>query len=55
MILLNPRLTGHSENFKIKLYYFQERLSLRYDNPEVSVSVFIYDSIEIKRTKRTCF
>ena len=28
---LNYRLTGHPENFKIKLYYFQERLSLRYN------------------------
>ena len=37
-----------SENFKIKLHYFQERLSLRYNtilkllslyNPEVTVSV----------------
>ena len=24
----NYRLTGHPENFKMKLYYFQERLSL---------------------------
>ena len=28
---LNYRLTGHPENFKIKLYYFQERLSLQYN------------------------
>ena len=31
IIPLNNRLTGHPENFKIKLYYFQERLSLRYN------------------------
>ena len=30
-IRLNYRLNGHPENFKIKLYYFQERLSLRYN------------------------
>ena len=30
-IPLKYRLTGHPENFKIKLYYFQERLSLRYN------------------------
>ena len=28
IIPLNYQLTGHPENFKIKLYYFQERLSL---------------------------
>ena len=27
----NYRLTGHPENFKMKPYYFQERLSLRYN------------------------
>ena len=26
------RFTGHPENFKIKLYYFQEKLSLRYNH-----------------------
>ena len=31
IIPLNYRLTGNPENFKIKLYYFQERLSLRYN------------------------
>ena len=31
IIPLNCRLTGHPENFKIKLYYFQERLRLRYN------------------------
>ena len=30
IIPLNYQLTGHPENFKIKLYYFQERLSLSY-------------------------
>ena len=30
IIPLNYRLTGHPENFKIKLFYFQESLSLRY-------------------------
>ena len=29
IIPLNYQFTGHPENFKIKLYYFQERLSLR--------------------------
>ena len=28
---LNYRLTGHPENFKIKLYYFQERLNVWYN------------------------
>ena len=28
IIPLNYRLTGHPENFKIKLYYFKERSSL---------------------------
>ena len=28
IIQLDYRLTGHSENFTIKLYYFQERLVL---------------------------
>ena len=27
----NYQLTGHPENFKVKLYYFQERLSPRYN------------------------
>ena len=27
--LLSYQLTGNAENFKIKLYYFQKRLSLR--------------------------
>ena len=31
IIPLNDWLTGHPENFKIKLYYFQERLSLQYN------------------------
>ena len=31
IIPLNYRLTGHPENFKIKLHYFQERLNLRYN------------------------
>ena len=33
------RLTGHPENFKIKLYYFQERLSLRYNIIPKSLSL----------------
>ena len=28
VIPLNYRVTGHPENFRIKLYYFQARLSL---------------------------
>ena len=40
IIPLNYRLTGHPQNFKIKLCYFQERLSLLYQhNPEVTVAV----------------
>ena len=31
IIPLNYRLTGHLEIFKIKLYYFRERLNPRYD------------------------
>ena len=31
IIPLNYGLTGDPENFKIKLYYFQGRLSLRYN------------------------
>ena len=27
----NYQLTGNPDNFKIKLYYFQERLSLQYN------------------------
>ena len=32
------KVTEHPENFRIKLYYFQERLSLRY-NIKVTISV----------------
>ena len=42
IIQLNYQLTGNTENLKIKLYHFQERLSLRYNiqhNPDVNVSV----------------
>ena len=31
LIPLNYRFTGHPENFKIKLFYFQERVRLRYN------------------------
>ena len=31
VIPLNYRFTGNPENFKIKLYFFQDRLSLRYN------------------------
>ena len=31
VIPLNYRFTRRPENFKMKLYYFQERLSLRYN------------------------
>ena len=57
-IPLNNRLTGHPENFKIKLYYFQERLSLRYNIilKLLSVSynyklndVYLYDKIKMSR------
>ena len=46
IIPLNYRLTGHSENFKIKLYYFQERLSWL---------CFIYVSNEITNFQRNLF
>ena len=39
IIPLNDRLTGHPENSKIKLYYFQERLNLRCNSSEVIVSI----------------
>ena len=46
IILLNYQLTGHPENLKIKLYYFQERLNIPSNqefgskhNPKVTVSV----------------
>ena len=40
IITLNYRLTGHPENLKIKLFHFQERLSLRYNiNPDITASV----------------
>ena len=31
IIPLNYQLTGHPEILKIKLYYFQERLSIQYN------------------------
>ena len=37
---LNYQLTGHPENFKIKAYYFQERLIVRYNIILKSVSPF---------------
>ena len=62
-IPLNNRLTGHPENFKIKLYYFQERLSLRYKIilKLLSVSynyklndVYLYDKIKMSRRNAWC-
>ena len=31
IIRLNYQLTGHPENFKIKLHYYEEKLSLLYN------------------------
>ena len=42
IIPLNYRLTRHPENFKIKLYDFQERLSLPYDIILTLLSLFSY-------------
>ena len=42
IIPLNYRLTGQPENFKIKLYYFRERLSLWYN---ISYSLYLYLSV----------
>ena len=42
VIPLNYPLTGHPENFKIKLYYFQERLSLQCNIILKLMSLFIY-------------
>ena len=56
IIPLNYQLTGHPENFKIKLYYFQERLSLLYKIilKLRSPLYFMYVSSDIT-SKRTYF
>ena len=57
IIPLNYQLTGHPENFKIKLYYFQERLSLSYNIIQKLLSSlqFIYVSSEITNFQMDLF
>ena len=57
IIPLNYQLIGHPENFKIKLYYFQERLSLSYSKilKLLSSLHFVYVSSEKLTSKRTYF
>ena len=51
MIPLNYRLTGHPENFKMKLYFFQEKVSLRYNIILKLLSLFhVSSKITFKRT-----
>ena len=45
IITLTYRLTGHPDNFKIKLYYFHERLSLQYNIILKVVSVLYMDKL----------
>ena len=45
IITLTYRLTGHPHNFKIKLYYFHERLSLQYNIILKVVSVLYMDKL----------
>ena len=51
----NYQLTGHPDNFKINLYYFQERLSLQYNIILKSLSPFIYVSIEITNFQKDVY
>ena len=49
IIPLNYQLTGHLEIFKIKLYYFQERLNPRYNiipQPILTCSKLTIETIE---------
>ena len=55
IIPLNYRLTGHPENFKIKLYYFQETLTLRYNIILKFVSLYNYVSSEITNFQKDLF
>ena len=56
IVLLNYRLTGHPENFKIKLFYFQERLSLWYNIILKVLSLcFLYVSSEITKFQKDLF
>ena len=57
IILLNYQLTGHPENFNIKLYYFQDRLSLSYNIiwKLLSPLYFIYVSSEITNSQKDLF
>ena len=55
IIPLNEWLTGHPENFKIKVYYFQERLSLRYNILLTLLSLFdiaIYKLNDVYRNNK---
>ena len=50
IIPLNYRLTGQPENFKIKLYYFRERLSLFiYLSIYLSIYLFLAKKLTSKR------
>ena len=53
---LNYQLTGHPDNFKIRLYYFQEGLSLRCNIIHKSYCLhFIYVSSEITNFQKDLF
>ena len=47
IITLTYQLTGHPDNFKIKLYYFHERLSLQYNIILKVVSVLYMDKLNV--------
>ena len=53
MIQLNYHLTRYPEDFKIKKYYFQERLSLEYNIILKFCLYFIYFSSDITNFQRT--
>ena len=55
IIPLNYRLTGHSENFKTKLHYFQKKLSLRYNIILKLLSLFIYVASEKTNFQKDLF
>ena len=46
IIPLNYQMTRYSENFKIKLYYFQERLSFRYNTVLKLLFPILIESLE---------
>ena len=57
IIPLNYQLNRHPENFKIKLYYFQDRLSLSYNIIQKLLSPLhiIYVSSEITNFQKDLF